>query len=824
MNSHPTDSRRLNSHPENTGANTGATVIGGRVLTRASLSRGGDALVEYIIKTQNGPVRVEVPGQRPLAFCHSDDATVLAGSFSAAEVDIKPLPLQSFEQRPVSALYVKTPQLVRKLAARASELSLPLFEADIKAEHRFLIERFIALDAELGGEFRLSDGVFVASRARATSLPISLKAVSLDIECSMQGELYSIGLYGDVEPLVLMVGSAKDIEIKEHQSRHAAVAQQFDVDGAAPLAAQSVNICWVEDELALLLRLCQWFADNDPDLILGWSVVTFDLSLLWRRARHHGIRLNIGRFGRALSWKVDDKHRPETLDLPGRVVLDGIDWLKAAFYNFDSFALDKVANALLAEGKAIHNPDDRGEEITRLFNQDKAALAFYNLTDCRLVWDIFAKTDLINFALERARLTGLELGRVGASVAAFNNLYLPHLHRAGFVAPAMRLEPGPDSPGGYVMDSVPGLYRNVLVLDYKSLYPSIIRTFLIDPKGLVLGLSQSESLGVEGFRGARFSRDEPILPKLIETLAKRREQAKADGNSAMSQAVKIIMNSLYGVLGSRGCVFHDHRLASSITLRGHEIMRTTREWIEAEGHRVIYGDTDSTFVWLGDEASEADAIGRGLVNMVNERWRKRLGEQYGITSFLELEFERHYERFFMPTLRHSTEGSKKRYVGQYIKEGVPELVFKGMEQVRTDWSPLARRVQFELYRRLFAGESPLSYIEAIESALYRGELDEELVFRKRLKRDISQYTAKSAPHVRAASALVKASGDERFGRRGVRIEYRMTKSGAEPVSFQTAAVDYDYYFEKQLLPILEPVLAVLKINYSRNGVEQLMLI
>lgn len=172
-----------------------------------------------------------------------------------------------------------------------------------------------------------------------------------------------------------------------------------------------------------------------------------------------------------------DKFRPETLVLPGRVVLDGIDWLKAAFYQFDSFSLENVSQQLLGEGKAIHNVSDRAGEISHMFAHDKWSLAYYNLTDCRLVWDIFKTTDLIEFALERARMTGLEFGRVGASVAAFNNLYLPHLHRSGYVAPSAPASDGIESPGGYVMDSIPGLYRNIIVLDFKSLYPSIIRTF-----------------------------------------------------------------------------------------------------------------------------------------------------------------------------------------------------------------------------------------------------------------------------------------------------------------------------------------------------------
>ncbi len=84
------------------------------------------------------------------------------------------------------------------------------------------------------------------------------------------------------------------------------------------------------------------------------------------------------------------------------------------------------------------------------------------------------------------------------------------------------------------------------------------------------------------------------------------------------------MNAFYGVLGSSGCRFFDPRLASSITLRGHDIMHRTRELIEEQGYQVIYGDTDSTFVWLSSATCEDDArrIGRTLVAHVNAWWKR----------------------------------------------------------------------------------------------------------------------------------------------------------------------------------------------------------
>ncbi|MDX1269753.1 MAG: DNA polymerase II, partial [Oceanisphaera sp.] len=372
-------------------------------------------------------------------------------------------------------------------------------------------------------------------------------------------------------------------------------------------------------------------------------------------------------------------------------------------------------------------------------------LAAYNLEDCRLVWDIFEQTRLLDFLRLRSQLTGLELDRVGGSVAAFTQVYLPHLHRAGFVAPNLPAGGGLASPGGYVMDSRPGLYRHVLVLDFKSLYPAIIRTFRIDPLGLVLGLKEEDA--IPGFRGARFSRRRHFLPAIIERLWQERDQAKRERDAPRSQAIKILMNSFYGVLGSGGCRFYDTRLASSITLRGHEIMQQTACWIEAEGHEVIYGDTDSVFVLLTGHHDEHTASGEGqrLATLMTEQWRQQLATELQLDSCLELQFERYYARFLMPTIRGQEQGSKKRYAGLSIKKGKAELVFKGLETVRSDWTPLAQQFQTELYRLVFDDQDPSDFIRQTLAQTLAGERDSELVYRKRLRRPLAQYVKSQPP-------------------------------------------------------------------------------
>ncbi len=262
----------------------------------------------------------------------------------------------------------------------------------------------------------------------------------------------------------------------------------------------------------------------DPDILIGWNVVNFDLRMLQKKATALALPLAIGRNASIPRWRQSQADRSHHFVLiPGRVVLDGIDTLRAATYIFQSFALEAVAQELLGRGKLIHDqqqtdPLYKAKQIRQQFKDNKPELAAYNLEDCQLVWDIFEHAELIRFSIERAQLTGLEMDRAGGSVAAFDNLYLPRLHRKGYIAPNIGDYQGDlSAPGGYVMDSKPGLQGSVLVLDYKSLYPSIIRTFRVDPYARIAAATADEADVIPGYDGASFHRNDHILPQIIES-------------------------------------------------------------------------------------------------------------------------------------------------------------------------------------------------------------------------------------------------------------------------------------------------------------------
>ncbi|HSB98167.1 MAG TPA: DNA polymerase II, partial [Spongiibacteraceae bacterium] len=570
----------------------------GFVLTRHWRDTPTGTQVDFWLATDSGARLVRLPPQQSVAFIplaqREKVITLLKGE---RDIELRPLSLQDFHHRPVFGLYCRHHRQLMKLEKKLRVAGFDVYEADIRPPERFLMERFITAPVEFGGT-PSDDGVLLDGWLKpAPNYRPTLRLVSLDIETSERGELYSIALEGCGERQVYMLGP-----------------------NPGDISAEDFKLDYCENRSKLIERLNEWLARHDPDAIIGWNLVQFDLRVLQEHATELRIPLRLGRGGAEMEWREHQQRNHGFAAAAGRLIIDGIESLRSATWSFSSFSLEYVAQTLLGEGKAIDTPYQRMDEINRMFAEDKPALARYNLKDCELVTRIFANTQLIDFLLERAAVTGLPADRSGGSVAAFTHLYLPPMHRLGFVAPNLGEKAPAASPGGFVMNSRPGLYDSIVVLDYKSLYPSIIRTFLIDPVGLVVGLREpDEEHSLAGFRGARFSRARHCLPAIVERIWQGREAAKRDGNKPLSQALKIIMNAFYGVLGSSGCRFFDSRLASSITLRGHEIMRTTRELIESAGYSVIYGDTDSTFVWLGRRHSEEEAadIGRQLVNSIN---------------------------------------------------------------------------------------------------------------------------------------------------------------------------------------------------------------
>ncbi|RBP84730.1 DNA polymerase II [Marinomonas rhizomae] len=777
----------------------------GYIVSRHTREVNGHIEMSLFIKTPEGTVKVLPDRQLSVFFTN---APLQSLPNDMVGVQCSESALKSFNNEPVILVQSTSLTLHQQMINLVKRNGFSVFEEDIKAHNRYLMERKIRGAVRFIGVADLNNQTFRQARVIAGNWQPDWNVWSLDIETSVStNTLLSIGITSRDQRVAFVV---------------------TDQENSSPIIHR------FSDEKSLLLAFIRYVRKHSPDIFIGWNLIGFDLQFIDQRCQVLGIRPAFGVNGENWNIRSSDNQGKYFASIPGRVALDGIALLKVGGYHFESYSLNNVSNEILDDGKLLHG-GERWQEIERLHREDLNAFVAYNLQDCDLVMRIFEKLKLIELQQTRVDLTGIPFEQTGGSVAAFENLYLPRLHTAGWVAPAWSDDDFVASPGGFVMSSIPGLYKNVLVFDFKSLYPSIIRTFHVDPLARITAqyLSSNPVKGtplaaqlVPGFLGASFNRQQAILPSLVGELAQAREEAKRVGNGILSYAIKIIMNSFYGVLGSNVCRFYHAELASSITMRGHELLGRTQAWMEERGARVIYGDTDSLFVTLNSDLENPQKQGEQLRDDINACLSRWCNEYAQLDSHLELEFERVYERFFMPTIRGQEEGSKKRYAGK--SKG--ELVFKGLEAARTDWTPLARQFQRALFEKIFNDENPIVYIQQTVETLRAGGYDEQLVYSKQLSRPLSSYTKNKPPHVRAAAIIDQKRAEQglplEYNKGRKRVYYFYQRTGVVPYESAEDLIDLDYehYIEKQIEPIADSILPFFKTNMASLLSQQISLL
>ena len=178
----------------------------------------------------------------------------------------------------------------------------------------------------------------------------------------------------------------------------------------------------------------------------------------------------------------------------------------------------------------------------------------------------------------------------------------------------------------------------------------------------------------------------------------------------------------------------------------------------------------------------------------------------------------------MPIIRGSELGSKKRYAGLKNTKDGDELIFKGLETVRSDWTPLAKGFQLTLYKMVFAGQNVQDYLQQMVKDTRSGKLDAQLVYRKRIRRRLELYVKNVPPHVKAARLADlqnKTLGKTlKYQYKGW-VSYVITVNGPEPVEYLTSQIDYDHYVEKQIKPIAEGILPFINLSFEDITSQQM---
>lgn len=753
-------------------------------------TENNETTIQLYGKLENGQSFVTLNKIEPYFFIKEKDLEKVKKYLQKYKIET--CPLKNFEEEKVIKISAKTQPEITKLY-QVIHKKVKTYEADIKPHYRFLIDNNLLGTIKIEGDYQSSekiDRIYNFPKiSPAPEFKPKLKIASIDIESDKKtGRLFCIGIYSENKKETFM--------ITKHKLK---------------------NVVECKDEEDCLQKFKEAILKLDPDIITGWNVIDFDIVYLRNLFIKHKMPFDIGRNNKNVKLRIESSFfRSSSAEIPGRQVIDGLNSIRDPFIqeapsikqaNFESYTLENVSQAILGKGKIIAG-ENRHKEIENLYEKNAQEshqkLADYNLADCQLVYQIMEKTKILNLAAERSQLTGLPLDRLTASIAAFDSLYLREARKRKLVCPTTHFGNKEERiKGGYVESTNPGIYNNVLVLDFKSLYPSIIKTFNIDPASF---LEKKAHGAIESPNKAYFKNTNGILPEIIAKLHEAREKAKHEKRELASYAIKIIMASMFGVLANPNCRFFNLKMANAITHFGQFIIKLTAKEIKKLGYKVIYIDTDSTFVETNLGKEKAYALGKEIEAHINNFYKKYMKENYARNSYLELQFEKQYLSLMMPKLRGKEEAAKKRYAGLIEKNGKEEIEMVGLEAIRGDWTEAAQDFQKELLLKLFHKEPIEQFIKDYIKKINEGKLDKKLIYRKSIRKPLEEYTKTTPPHVKAAKQLDKLESNI--------IEYYQTTQGPEPIQKLKHKIDYRHYIEKQIKPLANQILVLLNKNFD----------
>ena len=542
------------------------------------------------------------------------------------------------------------------------------------------------------------------------------------------------------------------------------------------------------NEREMLEEFARVIVEDDPDVLTGYNIGGYDFPLLMERAKAVGLEtLALGR-ERSGPREMGDRLWKVT----GRIVADAW-WEARRELRPKQETLQFVARTLLGDSKL---PVDR-RNIDEEWARDPVRVMEYCEHDADLALRILLRLRAVEKAADLATVAHLPLeeGLNGRTSLFIDAMLIPRAdaHRVGV---PMSHRGGREAPieGGYVHAIRPGMYRWVVVLDFKSMYPSIIISrnlcfTTLSPEGTTVAPSGAHFLSPAVRRG--------IIPEILEELLRDRDHFRREARSATSpelaeyydglqNAVKVLMNSFYGVLASSFYRFTNKEIGSAITAFAREAITSIIRDLEADGHEVVYSDTDSVFVRSPEENLEgARAFGEALA--------KRFTHE-GVT----FEFQSVYGAFF-------SHGVKKRYVGRTVwpKE---DLVVRGYETRRSDAFDFQSEALMEVFDLVLRGDTEAAVRRARElvAAVRNREVPAERLVIARAVREESQYneaTRGSLPFLRVFKQL-RAEGYDVIP--GMRVAWVVTDSRKSPQEVEpwvegrpfTKQPDWEYYADR----------------------------
>ena len=660
------------------------------------------------------------------------------------------------------------------------------FEKDILFKRRFIIDKginplgMVRLEGEPSSSPLPIDLILASAKIvevpEDVYLDISdLKVLAFDLEVATQGEPNP-----QIDPII-MIGLADSKRTRMLTYGHSGEGMET-----------------LPGEKEMISRFIAIVQEEDYDVLVGYNSDSFDLPYLRARARLHGLKLRLGRDLSEVTYQPGP--------VMGRSIIRGrinIDLYPPArrMMNLPKYTLSQVY---------LHLTGKEKEELTvgEIFSlwQDREGatrIARYCASDVEATISI--AEEILPTLLELSKHTKQllsDVARMGQSQMV-EWLLIREAYRRSELVPNK-----PTSPelvrrrrdtyeGGYVLEPRKGLQSNIVSLDFRSLYPTIIVTHNVDISTLDCECCQGENLSPTGHH---FCKKRPgFIPSILGNLVDRRAEIKGriagmDRSSpnhkrmdAMQNAIKILSNSFYGYSGYPPARWYSKECAESVASWGRHYIKSTIESAEREGFQVLYSDTDSIFITI------PDVVVKELVTRA-ESFLEKMNSS--LPGSIQLEYQSYSPRGFFV--------SKKRYA---LIDEAGKIVTRGLEVVRRDWSPIAKETQRKVLKAILEDGDPSKAAqevrETVRAISERSVPLQDLVISTRMTKTIQSYEA-DAPHVALARRLIE--GGEDVGQGSI-IDYVVRKGAgrvgdrAQPVD-EARIQDYDieYYIRSQVLP------------------------
>jgi DNA polymerase I len=824
-------------------------------------------LVQLFGSTPEGKkVKCRVAGFRPYFYAGLEDERLdeATGSLKAMGLEVEEVerfePI-GFQLVPRKMLKVITqdPKEVRSLRERVREIPgiKTVYETDILFRNRFLIDRDLGGMAWAEASIPEWAGGQEPPLIKVDSLhPVNreanapLRFMSFDIEClPNQGEMPR----AEVSPVILI---SMAFEPEYHgQKDLVLVGKKMDCPRL------DVQAC--RDEHDLLSQFASILRDFDPDIVAGYNSNEFDFPYLTERAKQLGADLRVGREGSSLYLrKIVNR---TDVSITGRVVVDLLPIIRSSF-SLKQYTLRNAAAELLKMEKYEVDPKEiealwaeGGPGLVRFISYARrdAVLALHLLLDLRLV-DKYIALSQASGSLLQDIVNGGQSGMV-------ENLLLRRFQKRGRVVPPKpdaevsdeRYVENEDLKGGAVLSPEKGLVEDVVILDYKSLYPTIMMAHNLCYSTVVTREAPQGDHIITAPSGGKFVSSEVspgIMPAVLRELLDERTKTKKLMKTASDEerrfldakqyALKILLNSFYGYSGYARARLYSLALANAVTSFGRENILRTKKVIDEIGSvyvvdgavvfkedlpfgkvgakrfdlSVVYGDTDSVFVRLrpaeagGVSLPDAELIGRKIAEMV--------------TSSLPEPMELVFEAF----ARRGIFLAKKRYAlwvfepsGDAWKD---KIKVRGMETVRRDWCDLTSKTLktcLELVLKEGKVDEAVDHVRSVVVRLQNLNLAQDpeilgdLTLTRRYTKSTGSYKNKQ-PHIQLVEKTKKRGGQvpgvgDRVpfviirGKNSRKNRELFVDRAEDPgyVLEKNMPLDTEYYVEKQILP---PVLRI----------------